>query len=79
MSEFNELSETITNKIIPPTDCWRDYNVHHRAWVAMNRLAGIRSFFLNTEDVPDEPDPQDYSNLDSVIKANISEQIGRYH
>lgn len=65
MSEFRELSETIVNKIVPPTGCWKDYNVYHRAWVSMNHLAKIRSFFLKSDDIPDEPNPQDYSNLDS--------------
>ena len=64
MSEFDELSNTLGNKIVPPSGCWRDFNVDHRAWVKLNRLAKIRSFFLDAEDVPDEPDPSDYPNLE---------------
>jgi len=54
------MASIIAGKIVPPTGDWADFNIHHRAWVKMNRLAKIRSFFMDADDVPAEPDPTDY-------------------
>tara|TARA_B100000614_G_scaffold262903_1_gene299933 strand:+ start:99055 stop:99261 length:207 start_codon:yes stop_codon:yes gene_type:complete len=59
------LAAILVNKLSNPSGCWSDYNRHFRAIEALNRLANPRQDSLvKPEEVPDEPDPNDFDNLD---------------
>ncbi len=62
------LKNTLLHKtgINSPTGHWSDYN---RAWQAWNKLvlfskAYPNAGFLKSDEVPDEPDVDNYSDLD---------------
>lgn len=71
------LKEPLEDEINNPTGIWADFNCLHRAWRSFYRAAELK--LINDSDVPDEPDPDDYTDTDSEATVECRERCcGRF-
>jgi len=69
VEEENVTREDLVAELQTKTDAtgfWSDFNRKHRAWRNLTTFAKIRSdtcSFMNPDEVPPEPDPDDFDDL----------------
>jgi len=56
----------VLNSGIDPTGCWSDYNKKYRHWRYLQGLSKVNHnyMFYRPEDLPTDPDVDDFSNND---------------
>ena len=62
-----EMSDILSEPIRNPSGCWKDYNNDYKRWTTLNRLlrVGTQKRLIQPAEIPDKPEIDDYSDLDS--------------
>lgn len=54
-----------------PTGIWRDFHCVHRSWRNLKNFVDAR--LINPSDLPEEPNPSDYPDMDSEVTLTCPE------